>query len=91
MVHYVGELRRTTDNFLSSQSVKTTDGSADHHNRVGELRCMRQAAASAAADEQRCTRQATRIASKPTWVSSDLLEVIEEVPYHELFIQSFEE
>ena len=52
---------------------------------------MRQAAASAAPDEQRCISQATRIASKPTWVSTDLLEVIEEVPYHELFIQSFEE
>ena len=52
---------------------------------------MRQAAASAAPDEQRCISQATRIASEPTWVSTDLLEVIEEVPYHELFIQSFEE
>ena len=52
---------------------------------------MRQAAASAAPDEQRCISQATKIASKPTWVSTDLLEVIEEVPYHELFIQSFEE
>ena len=52
---------------------------------------MRLVTASVAPDEQRCTRQATRIASKPTWVSSDLLEVIEEVPYHELFIQSFEE
>ena len=46
MVHYVGELPRTTDNFLPSQSVKTTDGSADHHNRVGELRCMRQVTSS---------------------------------------------
>nr|POE73589.1 hypothetical protein CFP56_44905 [Quercus suber] len=55
-------------------SVKTTDGSADHHNRVGELRCKRQAAASAAPDEQRCTSQATRRASEPTWVSTDLLE-----------------
>ena len=52
---------------------------------------MRQAAASAAPDEQRCISQATRIASEPTLVSTDLLEVIEEVPYHELFIQSFEE
>ena len=52
---------------------------------------MRQAAASAAPDEQRCTSQATRIASEPTWASTDLLEVIEEVPYHELFIHNFEE
>ena len=47
--------------------------------------------ASAAPDEQRCTSQATRIASEPTWASTDLLEVIEEVPYHELFIHNFEE
>ena len=72
-------------------SLKTIDGSADHHNRVGELRCMRQVTASVAPDEQRCTRQATRIASEPIWVSSNFLGVIEEVRYHELFIQSFEE
>ena len=49
---------------------------------IAEL--VSQAAASAAPDEQSCTSQATRIASEPTWASTDLLEVIEEVPYHEL-------
>ena len=54
---------------------------------IAEL--VSQAAASAAPDEQRCTSQATRIASEPTWARTDLLEVI--VPYHELFIHNFEE
>ena len=45
-----------------SPPVKTIDGNAEHHSRVGELRCMSQAAASAAPDEQRCTGQATRLA-----------------------------
>ena len=76
---------------IKSHSVKTIDGSAEHHSRVGEQRCMSQAAASAAPDEQRCMSQATRIASEPTWASTDLLEVIEEVPYHELFFLNFEE
>ena len=74
-----------------SPPIKSIDGNVEHHSRVGELRCMSQAASSAAPDEQRCTSQATRIASKPTWASTDLLEVIEEVPYHELFIHNFEE
>ena len=61
---------------IKSHSVKTIDGSVEHHSRV---------------DEQRCMSQATRIASEPTWASTDLLEVIEEVPYHELFFLNFEE
>ena len=76
---------------IKSHSVKTIDGSVEHHSRVGEQRCMNQAAASAAPDEQRCTSQATRTASEPTWASTDLLKVIEEVPYHELFFHNFEE
>ena len=76
---------------LLRESVKTIDDSAEHYSRVGELRCMSQAAVSAAPDEERCTSQATRIALEPTWASTDHLEVIEEVPYHEFFIHNFEE
>ena len=46
---------------------------------------------SAAPTNERCTSQAMKVASEPTWVSTEILEVIEEIPYHELFIQSFEE
>ena len=86
MVFKIRELGFLEDRVeIKSHSVKTIDGSVEHHSRVGEQRCMSQAAASAAPDEQRCMSQATRIASEPTWASTDLLEVIEEVPYHELF------
>ena len=68
-------------------SVKTTNGSAEHHSRVGEG----QAATRAAPDEDRCMNQAARTAPEPTQVSTDLLEVIEEFPYYEIFIHNFEE
>lgn len=58
-------------------SVKIVDGNT-------ELRCMRQAAGNATPDDE-------RVPLKPTCVSTEVLEVIEETPYHELFIWSFEE
>ena len=53
-------------------------------------RCISQAtraAGSAALADERCTSQATKVASESALVSTEILEVIEEIPYHELFIQ----
>jgi len=52
---------------------------------------MSQAAARATPDEERCTNQAAWTALELTWASIDLLEVIEDVPYHEMFIHNFKE
>ena len=68
IIDWIGGCIGTVEHQTSqcSPPVKTIDGSAEHHSRVGELRCMSQAAASKAPDKQSCASQATRIASEPT-------------------------